>query len=88
MQNVVIVGAGKGGTAILKLFQQVDMLNINAVADVDSQAPGLRMAEQQNILTYNNYEHAINDSVDIIVEATGNQQVFDHYLTLNQFIVY
>lgn len=81
MQNVVIVGAGKGGTAILRLFQQVEMLNIKAIADIDSHAPGLEIAKKLNINTYNDYENAISESVDIIVEATGNQQVFNHLLS-------
>ncbi|SEP72325.1 sigma 54-interacting transcriptional regulator [Piscibacillus halophilus] len=82
MQNVVIVGAGKGGTAILKLFQQFDMLNLKAVADINSQAPGLEIAKKININTYTDYQDMIDSSVDIIVEATGDQGVFEHLMEI------
>lgn len=41
MQNVLIVGAGKGGTAILQLFSDIELLSVQKVADINSDAPGM-----------------------------------------------
>ncbi|RPF55680.1 sigma 54-interacting transcriptional regulator [Aquisalibacillus elongatus] len=82
MQNVIIVGAGQGGTAILELFNEVEMLNIEAVADIDSQAPGIHVAKQLNIKTHTEYKKIISSSVDIIVDATGKEKVFQQLMEL------
>ncbi|TFB23857.1 PAS domain-containing protein [Filobacillus milosensis] len=82
MQNVIIVGAGKGGTAILKLFKQAEMLRIIAIADIDEHAPGVKLAKELNIDTYIDYRQAVESDIDIIVEATGNQEVFDELLRI------
>ncbi|WP_188206109.1 sigma 54-interacting transcriptional regulator [Alkalibacillus aidingensis] len=76
MQKVLIVGAGQGGTAILNLFQQVEILHVKAVADIDPHAPGINLAKQYSITTYHSYDEALNEPVDIIVETTGKEQVF------------
>ncbi|GEL77389.1 sigma 54-interacting transcriptional regulator [Tenuibacillus multivorans] len=82
MQNVIIVGAGNGGSAILKLFDQAEMLNITGVADIDSHAPGIKIAQSLNIHTYRNYRQAIDDSIDILVETTGDQEVFHDLMAI------
>lgn len=78
MQNVIIVGAGKGGTAILKLFHQIEFLKIIGVADQNNLATGMELAKQLNIPIYESYADAINHTVDIIVETTGDDNVFQH----------
>ena len=40
LQNIIIVGAGKGGYALLKLIQQADYLQVKAIVDIDETAPG------------------------------------------------
>ncbi|GAA0458180.1 sigma 54-interacting transcriptional regulator [Alkalibacillus silvisoli] len=77
MQNVLIVGAGQGGTAILKLFEQVDMINVQAVADIDHQAPGVKLSRLKEINTYESYIDALEEPIDIIVETTGKEEVFN-----------
>ncbi|MDV2580934.1 sigma 54-interacting transcriptional regulator [Alkalibacillus haloalkaliphilus] len=77
MQNVLIVGAGQGGTAILKLFEQIDMINVQAVADINQHAPGIELAANKSINTYESYIDALNEPIDIIVETTGKEEVFN-----------
>ncbi|MDQ0350968.1 PAS domain S-box-containing protein [Alkalibacillus filiformis] len=77
MQNVLIVGVGQGGTAILKLFEQIDMINVQAVADINQHAPGLKLAGNKSINTYESYIDALNEPIDIIVETTGKEEVFN-----------
>ncbi|MGM8214062.1 sigma 54-interacting transcriptional regulator [Bacillaceae bacterium W0354] len=82
MQNVIIVGAGNGGTAILKLLHQVDMVEVIGVADIDQDAPGIKVAKQFNINTFTSYKDAIDEAVDIIVETTGDEHVFQNLLKI------
>ena len=42
--EVAIVGAGKGGTALLELLHQIPDVDIVGIADTDPHAPGLRRA--------------------------------------------
>lgn len=76
MQNVLIVGAGKGGTAILQLFSDIELLSVQKVADINSNAPGMIEARKNGIATYPSYMEAIDETIDIIVETTGDATVF------------
>lgn len=76
MQNVLIVGAGKGGTAILQLFSDIELLSVQKVADINSDAPGMIEARKNGIATYPSYMEAIDETIDIIVETTGDATVF------------
>jgi len=42
--RIAIIGAGKGGTAILDLLHQIPDVEIIGIADKDPTAPGLRWA--------------------------------------------
>ncbi|OEH94569.1 sigma 54-interacting transcriptional regulator [Bacillus solimangrovi] len=76
MQNVLIVGAGSGGTAILKMFKETSAMNIVAVVDVNLNAPGLKLAQQWGIQTGADWRDFLTDDVNVIVEATGDNRVF------------
>lgn len=47
MKKVLIVGAGNGGTALLKLLDKTAMFQIIAVADIDENAPGIKVAKEK-----------------------------------------
>lgn len=76
MQTVMIVGAGKGGTAILKIMKETAMLKVIAVCDQDPHAPGLFMAKEEGIPTGTDWRTFIKQDIDIIVEVTGDKSVF------------
>ncbi|MEH7335505.1 sigma-54-dependent Fis family transcriptional regulator [Neobacillus drentensis] len=76
MQNVMIVGAGKGGTAILKILKESEMLNLHAVVDRNLDAPGIQMAQEEGIKTGTCWQSFLNENIDIIIEVTGNDEVF------------
>lgn len=80
MQNVMIVGAGKGGTAILKILHETEVLNVIAVIDRNFDAPGVLFAQEQGIKTGTHWLPFLNDSVDIIIEVTGDQEVFQELM--------
>ncbi|MED4204332.1 sigma 54-interacting transcriptional regulator [Neobacillus mesonae] len=76
MQNVMIVGAGKGGTAILKIVKESEVLHVAAVIDRNIDAPGVMLARQEGILTGTDWRPFLTDQIDIIIEVTGDEQVF------------
>lgn len=76
MQTVMIVGAGKGGSAILKIMRETEMLKVIAVVDCNPEAPGIEKAKEVGIPTGTDWKQFIDQSIDIIVEVTGRQEVF------------
>ena len=75
MQTVMIVGAGKGGTSILKILKETAMLDVKVVIDRDLEAEGIKHAKMNGIITDIDWRHYI-ETVDIIIEVTGDEKVF------------
>lgn len=76
MQTVMIVGAGKGGTAILKIIKETAVLDVKAMVDIDPDAEGLLLANESGIPTGADWRQFMEQDIDIIIEVTGNEQVF------------
>ncbi|MDM5229238.1 sigma 54-interacting transcriptional regulator [Cytobacillus sp. NJ13] len=76
MQTVMIVGAGKGGTAILKIIKETAVLDVKAMVDIDPDADGLQIAKESGIPVGTDWRHFMDQDIDIIIEVTGNEQVF------------
>ncbi len=76
MQTVMIVGAGKGGTAILKIIKETAVLDVKAMVDIDPDAEGLLLANESGIPTGADWRQFMKQDIDIIIEVTGNEQVF------------
>ncbi len=72
----MIVGAGKGGTAILKILKESEVLNVHAVIDRNEKAPGIILAQKEGIRTGTSWEPFLNENIDIVIEVTGNNEVF------------
>lgn len=80
MKRVLVVGAGKGGTALLTLLSETAKMNIVAVVDVNENAPGIQLAKQKGIQTGKDWESYIEQNIDIVIEATGDEDVFEKLL--------
>ncbi|WML25668.1 sigma-54-dependent Fis family transcriptional regulator [Neobacillus sp. OS1-33] len=76
MQNVMIVGAGKGGTAILKILKESEVLKVDAVIDPNLKAPGILLAQEEGIKTGEDWYPFLAEPIDIIIEVTGSDIVF------------
>lgn len=72
----MIVGAGKGGTAILKILKESEVLKVIVVIDRNVDAPGILLAKQEGIKTGTSWQSFLTDHIDIIIEVTGNDTVF------------
>jgi PAS domain S-box-containing protein len=77
LQKVLIIGGGKGGTAILKILHEVSLMKVIGITDVNKSAAGLRLAEDWGIPTGKDWKAFLDDSIDIVIEVTGDRQVFE-----------
>lgn len=74
-RKVCIVGLGKGGTAILEIFNEDPSIEIVAVADANPEASGVKLAKKLNISVSSDYREIIKKGIDIIVNVTGSNEV-------------
>lgn len=77
MQKVLIVGAGRGGVALLQVMAESDAFSVYAVVDHDPQAPGLSLAQSLNIETGQDWKKYLSDQTDIIIDVTGDEETFN-----------
>ena len=74
---IALIGAGKGGLAMLKVLLKIPALKIKYVCDIDPYAVGVLFAKNHHINCATEYDGIIvDDEVDLIFETTGNPQVF------------
>ncbi|MFA6921839.1 MAG: diguanylate cyclase, partial [Gallionella sp.] len=67
---VLIIGAGRGGHALLEMFLEDNLVQVIAIADTNPDAAGLRLAKQCGIPTYTDPAEALQacrDYTDCIV---------------------
>jgi len=79
--NIAIVGAGRQGVRLMALIQQHEFFEIKpqikAVADVNTNAPGMAKARRSGIYTTEDYHDLFAiDDLDLIVELTDDQEIF------------
>jgi signal transduction histidine kinase len=71
--RVILLGAGRGGTALLELFTQSRQVVVIGVADRIPHAPGLRLAHSLQIPTTQDAPGLIEErDADLIVDVTGD----------------
>lgn len=80
MQNVLIVGAGTGGSIILDLLQNVDFMKVKAIIDVDENAPGIQLAKDLGVSHGAEWRSWLTGDLHIIFDVTGNSSVFTELL--------
>ncbi|QSS98896.1 sigma 54-interacting transcriptional regulator [Pontibacillus sp. ALD_SL1] len=80
MKRVLVVGAGKGGTALLTLLGGTEMMEIVAVVDTEEHAPGMQLARRKNIPIGTDWKKYLDKNIDIVIEATGDEEVFEELL--------
>lgn len=74
--RVAILGAGRGGTALLDLLHQIPSIEIVGIMDRDHRAPGLQRARDLRIPVAGRLEDLIgSDRVNLIMDVTGDPQM-------------
>ncbi len=76
MTRMIIVGAGRGGTALLPIFYADKDVEVVGVADMDSDAEGIKLANKLGIPVSRDFKQLIETTpADVIVDVSGNPQV-------------
>ncbi len=61
---VLILGAGRGGSALLEMFLEDELVDVLAIADSNPAAPGIRLARERDIPVYSDPREAVLASRD------------------------
>jgi diguanylate cyclase (GGDEF)-like protein len=86
--NILIVGAGKGGKLLIELFYNSETVNIQGVIDINTDAPGMRLAREIGIPTATNYREFLdNKELDEIINVTASELVQEDLLKRKPFHV-
>lgn len=73
---VAIIGAGRGGTALMEIFAQDPLVQIVGIAEVDRKAAGVKLAKRLNIPVMRDYQDLLAiENVDLIIDVSGNAGV-------------
>lgn len=78
--TIALVGAGKGGHAILEALLQIPGIELRYVFDANPDAPGIVLAREHGIKcrTDGRFDELTEDpGVDLIFEVTGRPEVFE-----------
>ncbi len=76
MTRIILIGAGKGGKALLELFHEDPTVRIVGVADVNERAGGLVLARDLGLPVTTNYRSLLgHDLADLIIDVTGDPEV-------------
>jgi len=74
--NVLIVGAGRAATTLIKMFKDDKTVKIIGVVDTNENADGIKLAKQLKIPTADKWTEFIRDkTLNEIINATGSSEV-------------
>ncbi|MCK5164819.1 MAG: PAS domain-containing protein [Desulfobacula sp.] len=84
--RIAIVGAGKKCFYLMDVIEKHEFQIVSpvvvAVADIDNDAPALVKAREKNIFVTNDYNDFFKmDNIDLIVELTGNLDIYNRILS-------
>ncbi|MBU6435001.1 MAG: Gfo/Idh/MocA family oxidoreductase, partial [Nitrospirae bacterium] len=76
--HVAIIGAGRGGTALMEIFATDPLVQIVGVAEVQKSAPGIALAKRLGIPVTRDYRRLLDlERVDLIIDVSGNAKVWE-----------
>lgn len=71
--KVAILGAGRGGTALLDLLHQIRSIDIVGITDRDPDAAGLRRARELDVPVYSRLTDLVSDhGINVVMDVTGD----------------
>ncbi len=77
MTKLAIIGAGKGGTALIEILRKDPLVEIVGIADPYTKAPGLDLARRYKIQAVGDYRKLLEGGIDLVIDVTGNHSVRD-----------
>lgn len=79
--HIGIIGGGRGGRALVDLFNEMEGVEIAWLCDIDEDAEGVKRAKEHNIKTHTDFTQVISENLDLVIEVTGVDKVKE---TLNE----
>jgi len=80
--RVAIIGAGRGGTSLIKILHNDPLVRIVGVADIKSNTPGIQLTKRLKIPVTNDYRKLLRSKqADLVIDVTGNKEVEEALLT-------
>jgi two-component system NtrC family sensor kinase len=71
--KVAIVGAGRGGTALLDVLHQIGTIDIIGITDKDPSAPGLQRAQELTVPIYDRVGALVTSpGLNLVMDVTGD----------------
>ncbi len=71
--KVAIIGAGRGGTALLDVLHQISTVAVVGIVDTNPAAPGLRRAHELTVPIYDQVSDLINtQQLNLVIDVTGD----------------
>jgi diguanylate cyclase (GGDEF)-like protein/PAS domain S-box-containing protein len=77
---VLIIGAGRGGTALLEMFMEDNLATVLAIADSNPEAPGFELARKHGVPTYTDANaalHACKEYPDCIIYNLSHDEAIE-----------
>jgi diguanylate cyclase (GGDEF)-like protein/PAS domain S-box-containing protein len=75
MGSIAIIGAGKGGSALLSVLTKEPDITVVGIADINPDAPGFKIAHQFNIPTATDFKEILKKNPDIVINVTGDDAI-------------
>jgi diguanylate cyclase (GGDEF)-like protein/PAS domain S-box-containing protein len=75
MRSIALIGAGKGGSAILSTLLKETNIVIVGIYDTNPNAPGIKIAKDSNIYIAPDSIKLLNKKPDILINVTGKDEV-------------
>ena len=74
--RVAIIGAGRGGTALLEIFAKDPLVQIVGVAEIKPTAVGVPLARRLSIPVVRDYRDLLSmENVDLVIDVSGDPEV-------------
>ncbi|HKJ83162.1 MAG TPA: GGDEF domain-containing protein [Mariprofundaceae bacterium] len=77
-RRVLIIGAGRGGSSVLEMLLEEELVDIVGVVEIDPSAPGLTTAKQHNITIYEDFEVALKACAPCVAFNLTHNEMIEH----------
>ncbi|MBK1836222.1 oxidoreductase [Azospirillum sp. YIM B02556] len=77
--RVAVIGAGETGTPLLRKLLAAPFVELLGVADLDPEAPGMRLASDRGVKTTTSFRDLadLGERLDVLIDVTGVPAVRD-----------
>ena len=71
--RVAVIGAGETGTPLLRKLLAAPFVELLGVADLDPEAPGMRLANHRGVKTTTDFHELaeLGERLDVLIDVTG-----------------